>query len=578
MKQINIPYTQILSCFHEAKRENITINEVNSATPYREGEALIDPQKTPLNIELIPHHPALDVEDYTDPNRNRKLMEYHKSVTGRYPRMKGTLNQQSKAVGCIITLPRDYIHVSYMLTDKEYIALGEYLESGRKKPPSSPEFISAINKITKYSLSEENIKDIEIFFRSALKAWQKNAGIRDEDMLYAVVHMDETQPHLHIAALPTYLDITKDGLTFSIEKFNNYKTHYFDRMHPHIIELMKEDGIDASGLLNDATKERKFEPKDVSRSQRKKGVILEQTIRHLTKEKEKLSNDNARLKDEKNNLTKEKKALSKELKDLRGEKLLTAEQNEGLKNRIANLNHNKGKVTLEITRELKKAINESTLVNKNLNTRSKSIAAEKKKLLEDKRNFENIVNKRVSQKLPEVIRDYQLRRIPETKKKEAELANKEQEMLEQARKNKEQEEENRRISSSLNEIINLEVKKRLSKKLREKIDAIFRAFENMIYGHFRGHHQENLVEAIKTVELPKDFMVEGKDYGGKTIEHAIREAESWDIKTALHDHGVDYTDIENRDVVNVRMALNSGKSIDEAVQAVAETIYEDHIR
>lgn len=191
--------------------------------------------------------------------------------------MRGSNEQKSKAVGCIITLPKDYLKLNFGMTDGEYIAIERYIESGCSRKPKSQDFISAKEKISHYSFNESERRLIIEFLSSAFRQWQKNAGIRDEDVLFVIIQFDETFPHLHAMALPT---VEKEALnpetgnmetkiTFSTGKFNNHTTHYFDTLHENIIRgMMREDGIDGSGLLNGATKGKGCSPADFDHEQR----------------------------------------------------------------------------------------------------------------------------------------------------------------------------------------------------------------------------------------------------------------------------------------------------------------------
>ncbi len=574
MRQINIPYTQIIQNFLEAIRKiEKSENETADATAYREGSALIDPKQTHLNFDLIPHHPALKLDGYTKPDRDQNLKEYHKSVTGRYPRMNGSLKQQSKAVGCIITLPRDYLNINNGLTEKEFLALEKYIETEHRGASLSSEIKSAVKKITKHEYTEGQIQDIEIFFKSALKAWQKNAGIRDEDMLYAVVHLDESQPHLHIAALPTCEISSSDAIniTFSVDKFNNYKTHYFDKLHSNIIELMREDGIDASGLLNGATKEHEFEPKDKSRTERKKGVIKDKSISFLNKKKEALKEEISKLNDI-------KKALLKDLQELKKEILLTKNQSDKLKNNKGILGLPKGKkTTVTVSYEEAVAIKASRYEYRNLEKERRSLEKEKASLDIDRKNFNKIVKDKVIESMPEVIRDFQTRIIPNIKKKAEEQKKKEQELKEQERINKEQAEEIRKKQENLTLLINQEAEKRLAKELRDKLNKVFNMINFRITDQIEGNHQEALFNNLLKVKLPKNLEVGGIDYGKKTLEDALEEARRLDIVDAFHTADRETHSALPTDFRKLEDDFYSGESLEDTAKKVTKHIIDDDL-
>lgn len=270
MRQENFTYKKIDSAFYETLR--ISKGSSTEWSAAKEGNALINPEKTPENYELVPHHEALDPSNYRKHNRGQGIAEYHKLVTGRAARMKGQEEQLSKAIGCIITLPRNYLELDYNLTDEEYNAIIRNVENGKKEKNISAEYKSAMDKIRNYEFTDEEKERIRAFFMSALEAYLKVAGIRRADLLYAVVHFDENFPHLHIAGLPTVEDKATGKITFSTSKYNNRVTGYFDTLHERVIAEMKMLGIDGSGLLNGATKGKGFLPADLDRMQREESV------------------------------------------------------------------------------------------------------------------------------------------------------------------------------------------------------------------------------------------------------------------------------------------------------------------
>lgn len=285
MRQENFSYKEAEACYYEVTR--IIKGPSSEWSVTKEGNALIAPERTAENYEIVPHHEALNPANIGKEERGKAIAEYHKAVTGRSARMNGQEKQLSKAVGVIITLPRNYLKVDYDLTEEEYAAIAHKVERDDKKDVESAYYKSAMNKHQEHKYSEEEKKEIRKFFETAFKAWLKVAGIREQDALYAVVHMDETFPHLHIMALPTY--VKENGeITFSTDKYNNRRTHYYDTFHTDMIQEMARYGIDASGLLNGATEGRGFRPADFSREQRKEGVCQALELSMLKQYKEKV--------------------------------------------------------------------------------------------------------------------------------------------------------------------------------------------------------------------------------------------------------------------------------------------------
>jgi len=73
--------------------------------------------------------------------------------------MNGQEEQRSKAVGCIITLPRNYLRIDYGLTDAEYNAIARSVENGKREKKPSTEYLSAMKKIKEHEFTpQENEK------------------------------------------------------------------------------------------------------------------------------------------------------------------------------------------------------------------------------------------------------------------------------------------------------------------------------------------------------------------------------------------------------------------------------------
>ena len=252
----NLTYKQVETAFYEAMR---TIKKKTTEwSKEKEGNALIDPTRTCDNFEIVPHHLILDPSNVNRRNRGKALAEHHREVTGRSARMQGEVKQLSKCACIIGTLPRDYLKIDYGITNDEYAAVVSHI--GNNEKMESPEYKSAMSKIKE-------------FFTVFFEAWKTISGIRDEDVLYAVVHMDETFPHIHIAAFPT---MVKEGsITYSVSKFSNFGYDYRTELHPRMIEEMGKREINAKGILNGATtKGKKFKPADFNHQQREEAVKI----------------------------------------------------------------------------------------------------------------------------------------------------------------------------------------------------------------------------------------------------------------------------------------------------------------
>lgn len=115
--------------------------------PAVEPKALIDYDKTKDNF-IIALNPCMRHKK-NERDKSKKIRQLIKEKVGRFPR------KDAVACSAIITMPTTY--------------------EG----------------------------DPHLFFEAASKAMMIAAGIKEDDVLYAVVHMDESTPHMHFAFLPS---------------------------------------------------------------------------------------------------------------------------------------------------------------------------------------------------------------------------------------------------------------------------------------------------------------------------------------------------------------------------------------
>lgn len=309
-----ITYAKVDALFYEAMR----INLKGRCEARREGQALIKVSHTHLNRVLI-QHPCMNPSNYYQHNRGEGIAQYHKSVTGKYPRMNGSEQQQSKAIGIITTLPRDYIKKNIQLTDDEY----EYLIS--EKFNSNTELGKRIDeKLSVEEWTDEEIHNITNFFQINMECILAECGVRTDDVLYSVIHFDETFPHMHLVFLPTKIQKyekniysnykTKDKppqllhkagderITFSTEfmkkgfrrdaETGEIKESFYNTFHHNVIRRMKNKGVEASGLLNGETKGKGFDPGMMIREEREESVKNAARSRYLKQQNSVLEEQN----------------------------------------------------------------------------------------------------------------------------------------------------------------------------------------------------------------------------------------------------------------------------------------------
>jgi|GEM_PF-4766959 hypothetical protein len=381
----NMTYKQVETAFYEAIR---TIKKKTAEwSKEKEGNALIDPARTCDNFEIVPHHEILDPSNVNKRNRGRTLAEHHKEVTGRSARMQGEEKSLSKCACLLGTLPRDYLQINYGITDAEYVAIVKHIENDEKT--ESPEYKSAMSKIKDYRFTEEEKAKIKVFFTVFFEAWKKISGIRDEDVLFCVVHMDETFPHIHIAAFPT-MEKEDGSITYSVAKFSNFGYDYRSELHPRMIEEMGKMGIDASGLLNGATIGKGFRPADFNRQNREEAVKLacENMILNQLKEK---------TRDKLIMIEGERAAEEKKLEKARISRADTALSEKDHKKNMKELKRVRDESSQPhlVQYEYEKLLNDVALAN--------DLKRREKELAERERNFNAVVTEEASRMLPEEL-------------------------------------------------------------------------------------------------------------------------------------------------------------------------------
>lgn len=243
-------------------------------------------------------------------------------------RMTGRERGLSKAMGFIITLPKDYIkEIIPDLTDDEYKYLTSKLEAeGMHKPFTTDEVYENTlgYKFGKHEWTEEEMEKAKEFLLASKDSALEEFGIRQEDVLYYTIHFDESFPHIHVVGLPTCEktydeDICsqkkkKDGtytllhkkdeteISYSVTQY--YKKDkdgeytFFKNFHENVVKRMEKKGYDASGLIRGVTSGKGFSPANLNREQREIGVMqamqilaLEKKVKALEEEKTIANND-----------------------------------------------------------------------------------------------------------------------------------------------------------------------------------------------------------------------------------------------------------------------------------------------
>ena len=364
-KNMNIAkfsYAQVEGCLYEAMRTLLKGGKVQAE---REGKALIDTSLTHNNVtyihrclEPIKMEPAKKknkngvlVHYRTDENgnnieytRGQGIADYHNSQVKsklNKARMTGTDKELSKAIGFIVTLPKDYLQgIIPDLSDAEYEYLVSKLEAEQLHQPFKTDEVyeNCLDyKFRKHEWTEEEMGKAKDFLLAAKDSVLDEMGIREQDVLFWSIHFDESFPHIHCMALPTCEktyeeDIyskkqKKDGshtllhkkgeteVTYSISQYYSERTKdgeyaFFKDFHENIVKRMAKKGYAAEGLVNGVTSGRCFDPQQMSYSQREQSVRQAMEILALQKKLKELEATQSAMQEE---FDEKKESMQKEL-------------------------------------------------------------------------------------------------------------------------------------------------------------------------------------------------------------------------------------------------------------------------
>lgn len=325
MRMERFTYAQAESALYEAMR---WLGVDGKILAERESRARIDERLTCHNIcyvkECLMPDGKYRTKKYAKEHRGEAIAAYHNSQTSSQSRAMMSGQRESNAVGVVATLPRDNPWlVRAELTDEEYEYLRdkmiEKLHDSTSHTRDEALEKSIREKLTRIRPTEEEMEQINAFLLAVMDAWLEVCRIRQEDVLFYALHWDESFPHVHAMALPTVErtyeeDIyskraKKDGthtllhkagetaITYSVSRFyadayygEDEKRHYpfMESYHQKVIECLQNnpelsDEIrqTAGKLLNGATKQRAFIPRDYNREQRDESVFLAEANRIL---------------------------------------------------------------------------------------------------------------------------------------------------------------------------------------------------------------------------------------------------------------------------------------------------------
>lgn len=139
----------------------------------------------------------------------------------------------------------------------ENITLQEYLEADTEKlkaeiksrgvireiRPDAVGLLDCVCSMPKDEpISRNDREAVAKWGEDVMEAFLKAYGLERNDVIGAVIHMDETHPHIHISVLPIQRD--EKGAHLSAKKVNNQSA--LKRLHDSVAEQMKEKGYKGS--------------------------------------------------------------------------------------------------------------------------------------------------------------------------------------------------------------------------------------------------------------------------------------------------------------------------------------------
>lgn len=329
-------YAQVEGCLYEAMRTMIKGGKVFAE---REGKALIDPALICHNITYVHDclKPAAMQPARRKKDKNGATVYYRKDADGKVAeyvrgqgvadyhnsqvksklnkaRMTGSDKELSKAMGFIVTLPKNYLqNIVPDLSDGEYEYLVSKLEAEQLHQPFKIDEVyehSLNYKFRKHEWTPDEMEKAKDFLLAAKDCVLAEMGIRKQDVLFYSIHFDESFPHIHCMALPTLektyeedvysKKMKKDGtytllhkkgdtdVSYSVSQYYSERTKdgeyaFFKNFHENIVKRMAKKGFAAEGLVNGVTSGRCFDPQQMSYSQREQSVRQAMEILSLQK-------------------------------------------------------------------------------------------------------------------------------------------------------------------------------------------------------------------------------------------------------------------------------------------------------
>lgn len=122
--------------------------------------------------------------------------------------------------------------------------------------------------------------------------------------------------------------------------------------------------------------------------------------------------------------------------------------------------------------------------------------------------------------------------------------------------------------------LDAEVKKSVAAIIKDTFRDFFQKFKDSFLKHFKGKHQEDVLEVIKDMPIDEETADRLFRYGfydaerhtiGEILERALEE----DIKDALHEAGASYKQIKMDDIEAVKKNIRNNSSLDDTICIIA---------
>lgn len=389
--------------------------------------------------------------------------------------------------------------------------------------------------------------------------------------LDVALHMDEAVPHLHIRKVWTYDG--KDGLDISqnkalaemgferpdtnkpSNKWNNAKITFSEWERDMKLRICEKHGVTVSHI-----------PKAPGKISMEKEEVI------AIKLQEKIASLNKELvsEEEKNKVVPDTKIFGKP-------KQISVTPEEYRRWQAS-------AETRENNERMQKYLKEQQAL---LDKREKSLNKQGRDLADRHLMIESEVSQRVEngikEKLPSTIKQLQYELKVERKQLEQQKTSLDlrSEELDKIAENLHDRETYLKDVSSKLEVrknnLDAEVKKSVAAIIKDTFRDFFQKFKDSFLKHFKGKHQEDVLEVIKDMPIDEETADRLFRYGfydaerhtiGEILERALEE----DIKDALHEAGASYRQIKMDDIEAVKQSIDSGASLDEIASNMSANI------